>query len=150
MPESIPVFDALDASPALQIDCADVNIAELPQDVDALKSIIARLISKASQQERVIAEQLVEKDRIAVIHSIEQQRMAAAHAAEHAKLKAEFELRIQKIYESIVLARPSSTVSGWVFRKVFGFQWFRGFEVRLCNGTFPRFPVDFASVFGVE
>ena len=45
---------------------------------------------------------------------------------------------------------PSSTVSGWVFRKVFGFQWFRGFEVRLCNGTFPRFPVDFASVFGVE
>ena len=45
---------------------------------------------------------------------------------------------------------PSSTVSGWVFRKVFGFQWFKGVEVRFCNGTFPRFPVDFASVFGVE
>ena len=109
MPESTPVFDALDGCAALQIDGASVNIAELPQDVDALKSIIARLISKASQQERVIAEQLIEKDRIAVIHSIEQQRMAAAHAAEqqkilaahaaeHAKLKAEFELRIQKIY----------------------------------------------------
>ena len=116
MPESTPVFDALDGGAALQIDGASVNIAELPQDVDALKSIIARLISKASQQERVIAEQLIEKDQIAVIHSIEQQRMAAAHAAEqqkmlaahtaeHAKLKAEFELRIQKIYESIVLAR---------------------------------------------
>jgi transposase len=116
MPESTPVFDALDGGAALQIDGASVNIAELPQDVDALKSIIARLISKASRQERVIAEQLIEKDQIAVIHSIEQQRMAAAHAAEqqkmlaahaaeHAKLKAEFELRIQKIYESIVLAR---------------------------------------------
>ena len=116
MPESTPVFDAIDGCAALQIDGADVNIAELPQDVDSLKSIIARLISKASQQERVIAEQLIEKDQIAVIHSIEQQRMAAAHAAEqqkmlaahtaeHAKLKAEFELRIQKIYESIVLAR---------------------------------------------
>jgi hypothetical protein len=79
MPESTPVFDALDASPALQIDGADVNIAELPQDVDALKSIIARLISKASQLERVIAEQLIEKDQIAVIHSIEQQRMYAIH-----------------------------------------------------------------------
>ena len=116
MPESTPVFDALDGGAALQIDGASVNIAELPQDVDALKSIIARLISKASQQERVIAEQLIEKDQIAVIHSIEQQRIAAAYAAEqqkmlaaytaeHAKLKAEFELRIQKIYESIVLAR---------------------------------------------
>ena len=31
--------------------------------------------------------------------------MLAAHTAEQAKLKAEFELRIQKIYESIVLAR---------------------------------------------
>jgi hypothetical protein len=116
MPESAPVFDALDGCAALQIDGADVNIAELPQDVDSLKLIIARLISKASQQERVIAEQLIEKDQIAVIHSIEQQRITAAyaaeqqkmlavHAAEHAKLKAEFELRIQKIYESIVLAR---------------------------------------------
>jgi transposase len=116
MPESTPVFDALDGGAALQIDGTDVNIAELPQDVDALKSIIARLISKASQQERVIAEQLIEKDQIAVIHSIEQRRMAAAyaaeqqkmlaaHTAEHVKLKAEFELRIQKIYESIVLAR---------------------------------------------
>ena len=116
MPESTPVFDAIDGCAALQIDGADVNIAELPQDVDSLKSIIARLISKASQQERVIAEQLIEKDQIAVIHSIEQQRIAAAYAAEqqkmlaaytaeHAKLKAEFELRIQKIYESIVLAR---------------------------------------------
>jgi transposase len=116
MPESTPVFDALDGGAALQIDGTDVNIAELPQDVDALKSIIARLISKASQQERVIAEQLIEKDQIAVIHSVEQQRMAAAyaaeqqkmlaaHTAEHVKLKAEFELRIQKIYESIVLAR---------------------------------------------
>jgi transposase len=105
MPESTPVFDALDGSAALQIDGANVNIAELPQDVDSLKSIIARLISKTSQQERVIAEQLIEKDQIAVTHSIEQQRMAAAYTAEHAKLKAEFELRIQKIYESIVLAR---------------------------------------------
>jgi len=116
VPESTPVFDALDGSAALQIDGANVNIAELPQDVDSLKSIIARLISKTSQQERVIAEQLIEKDRIAVVHSIEQQKIAAthaveqqkmlaAHASEHAKLKAEFELRIQKIYESIVLAR---------------------------------------------
>ena len=42
------------------------------------------------------------------------------------------------------VGHPSSTVSGWVFRKVFGFQWFRGVEVRLCNGTFLGFPVDFA------
>jgi hypothetical protein len=45
---------------------------------------------------------------------------------------------------------PSSTVSGWVFRKVFGFQWFRGVEVRLCNGTFSGFLVDVASGFGVK
>jgi len=58
MPESVPVFDALDASPALQIDCADVNIAELPQDVDALKSIIARLLQASSIQEREYARNL--------------------------------------------------------------------------------------------
>ena len=48
MPESTPVFDALDGSAALQIDGANVNIAELPQDVDALKSIIARLLQALS------------------------------------------------------------------------------------------------------
>ena len=124
MPESTPVFDALDGSAALQIDGADVNIAELPQDVDALKSIIARLLQASSIQEREYAQSLdqiesklqserqimmvahqVEQQRLAAAHTAEQQKMLAAHAAEHAKLKAEFELRIQKIYESIVLAR---------------------------------------------
>jgi len=124
MPESVPVFDALDGSAALQIDGANVNIAELPQDVDSLKSIIARLLQASSIQEREYAQSLdqiesklqserqvmmvahqVEQQKIAATHAAEQQKMLAAHAAEHAKLKAEFELRIQKIYESIVLAR---------------------------------------------
>jgi len=113
MPESTPVFDALDGCAALQIDGTDVNIAELPQDVDALKSIIARLLQASSIQEREYAKNLdqielrlqSERQIMMVAHQVEQQRMAAAYAAEHAKLKAEFELRIQKIYESIVLAR---------------------------------------------
>jgi transposase len=135
MPESTPVFDALDGGAALQINGADVNIAELPQDVDALKSIIARLLQASSIQEREYAKSLdqielrlqSERQIMMVAHQVEQQRMAAAHAAkqheirdahqaeqqkmlaahtaEQAKLKAEFELRIQKIYESIVLAR---------------------------------------------
>jgi len=58
MPESTPVFDALDGCAALQIDGTDVNIAELPQDVDALKSIIARLLQASSIQEREYAKNL--------------------------------------------------------------------------------------------
>jgi len=63
-------------------------------------------------------------------------------------------VKISRVVDFSALAsevdRPSSTVSGLVFRKAFGFQWFRGGEVRLCNGTFPGFFVDFAPVFGVE
>jgi len=51
MPESTTVFDSLNGGLALQIDGVEVNIAELRQDVDSLKSIIARLISKTPQQE---------------------------------------------------------------------------------------------------
>ena len=46
LPDLIPDFYALNGGVALQIDSTDDNIAELPQDVDSLKSIIARLISK--------------------------------------------------------------------------------------------------------
>jgi hypothetical protein len=119
MPESTPDFDALFGGLVSKADGADVNIAEVSQDIDSLKSIIAWLISKTSRKDRVIAEHLIEKDGIAVVHSIWQQRIAAAHATEqhetrdahqaeqqetlanhaagHVKLKAEFELRIQKI-----------------------------------------------------
>jgi len=58
MPESTPVFDALCGGLASQADGADVNITELPQDVDALKSIIAQLIQASSIQEREYAQSL--------------------------------------------------------------------------------------------
>jgi hypothetical protein len=75
MPESTPVFDALDGGAALQIDGTDVNIAELPQDVDALKSIIARLLQASSIQEREYAKSL---DQIELRLQSERQIMVCA------------------------------------------------------------------------
>jgi len=106
MPESTPVIDALNSGAALQVDRANVNILELPQELDSLKSIIARLIQASSIQELKCSKRLdqielrlrSEQQIMMAAHQVEQKRMLATHMGEHAKLKAELVLPIQQIY----------------------------------------------------